>query len=161
LTERAQERDLQRGLIDHIRQFLLELGKGFAYVGSEYTLEVEGREYRIDLLFYHLHLRRFVVIELKPGEFEPEYAGKMSFYLSVVDDQLRHTTDEPSIGIILCKSRNRLIVEYALRDLSKPISISEYLLNLVPELPAPLSSSLPTVEELGELEAELEEKDGG
>lgn len=158
LTERVQERDLQRGLIDHIRQFLLELGKGFAYVGSEYTLAVEGREFRIDLLFYHLHLRRFVIIELKPGEFEPEYAGKMNFYLSVVDDQLRHATDESSIGIILCKSRNRLIVEYALRDLSKPISVSEYQLNLVPELPAPLSGTLPTAEDLGELEAELEEE---
>ncbi len=155
LTQRAQERELHRGLIAHIREFLLELGKGFAYVGSEYPLEVQGREYRLDILFYHLHLRCFVVIELKPGEFEPEYAGKMNFYLSAVDDQLRNPTDGPSIGIILCKSRDRLIVEYALRDMTKPISVSEYLLNLLPELPAPLSSSLPTVAELEELESEL------
>jgi predicted nuclease of restriction endonuclease-like (RecB) superfamily len=157
LTQRVQERELHRGLVAHIREFLLELGKGFAYVGSEYPLDVQGRDYQLDLLFYHLHLRCFVVIELKPGEFEPEYAGKMNFYLSAVDDQLRHAADGPSIGIILCKSRNRLIVEYALRDLNKPMSVSEYLLNLVPELPAPLSGSLPTVEELEGLEAELEE----
>ncbi|MBF6613406.1 MAG: DUF1016 family protein [Chloroflexi bacterium] len=155
LSQQAQERELHHGLIAHIREFLLELGKGFAYVGSEYPLEVEGREYRLDILFYHLHLRCFVIIELKPGEFEPEYAGKMNFYLSAVDDQLRNPTDGPSIGIILCRSRNRLIVEYALRDMSKPISVSEYLLNLLPELPAPLSGSLPTVEELEELESEL------
>lgn len=111
LSERAQEGDIHHGLINHIREFLLELGKRFAYVGSEYTLEVEGREYRIDLIFYHLHLRRFVIIELKPGEFEPQYAGKMNFYLSVVDDQVRHPMDEPSIGILLCKGRNRLTVE--------------------------------------------------
>ena len=152
LSDRMAERDVHRGLLSHMRDFLTELGRGFAFVGSEYQIELNGREYRLDLLFYHLQLRRFVVIELKPGEFEPEYAGKMNFYLSLVDDQLRHPTDGPSIGIVLCKSRDRLVVEYALRDMTKPIGVSEYLHTVVPSLPEPLKSSLPSAEEL---EAEL------
>lgn len=148
LSESAQERDVHRGLLTHIREFILELGKGFTFVGSEYHLNVEGQDFFLDLLFYHLTLRRFVVIELKTTEFRPEHTGMLNFYLSAVDALLRHPTDNPSIGIILCKSRKRLIVEYALRDMSKPIGVSEYYLNLVSALPNQLATSLPTVEEL-------------
>lgn len=109
------ERDLKRGLIEHLRALILELGKGFAFVGSQYHLEVGGQDYYLDLLFYHLRLWCFVVIELKIEDFKPEFAGKMNFYLSAVDDQLRHDQNQPSIGIILCKGRNSVIVEYALR----------------------------------------------
>ncbi len=146
----AQERELERGLLEHIRAFLLELGVGFAFVGSQYLLEVGGEEFRIDLLFYHLKLRCYVVIDLKISDFKPEFAGKMNFYLSAVDDLLRHPNDQPSIGMILCKTRNRVVVEYALRDVGKPIGITEYQLTAI--LPDQLKSSLPTIEEL---EAEL------
>lgn len=146
----AQERDLERGLVEHVRDFLLELGVGFAFVGSQVHLEVGGEDFFLDLLFYHLKLRCFVVIELKGGAFKPEYAGKMNFYLSAVDAQLRHEGDQPSIGLILCKEKNRVIVEYALRDTSKPIGVSAY--RLLEKLPAKLAGSLPTVEAL---EAEL------
>jgi hypothetical protein len=155
LSDCMAEKDFHRGLMAHMRDFLTELGRGFAFVGSEYPIELNGREYSLELLFYLLQLRRFVVIELKPGELEPEYAGKMNFYLSVVDDQIRHPTDGPSIGIVLCKSRDRLVVEYALRDMSKPIGVSEYLHTVVPDvpdvvpsLPELLRGSLPSVEEL-------------
>ncbi len=116
----AQERDLERGLPSHIRDFLLELGVGFAFAGSQYHLEVGGQDYYLDLLFYHLRLRCYVAIDLKISEFQPEFAGKMNFYLSAVDDLLRHPTDQPSVGIILCKTKNKVIVEYALRDTNKP-----------------------------------------
>ena len=112
LTAEAQERDLERGLLEHLRQFLLELGVGFAFVGSQYPIEVAGEDFRIDLLFYHLRLRCFVVLDLKMGPFKPEYTGKMNFYLSAVDDQLKNPADHPSIGIILCKAKNQVIVEY-------------------------------------------------
>jgi len=128
---------------------LLELGVGFAFVGSQYPL-VGGEDFRIDLLFYHLKLRCFVVIDFKMGAFKPEYAGKMNFYLSAVDDLVRNPADQPSIGIILCKSKNAVVAEYALRDAAKPIGISEYVATVT--LPADLKGSLPTVEEL---EAEL------
>jgi len=150
LDNSIRERDLERALVDHIREFLLELGVGFAFVGRQVRLEVEAQDFCIDLLFYHLKLRCFVVIELKTGEFKPEYAGKMNFYLSAVDDRLRHPDDEPSIGIILCKSKNRVIVEYTLRDTSKPIGVSAYQLTRL--LPEKMKGSLPTIEEL---EAEL------
>jgi predicted nuclease of restriction endonuclease-like (RecB) superfamily len=153
LGEDAHERDLERGLLDHIRSFLLELGVGFAFVGSQYHLEVGGQDFYIDLLFYHLKLRCFVVIDLKMTAFEPEFAGKMNFYLSAVDDLLRHSQDDPSIGLILCKSRNSVIVEYALRDTGKPIGISAY--ELTRSLPEGLQGSLPTIEEL---ESELREQ---
>ena len=152
LGPQAQERDLEQALLNHLRDFLLELGKGFALVGSQYCLEIGGDEFYIDLLFYQLRLRCYVVIELKVGEFKPEYAGKMNFYLSAVDDLLRHPEDRPSIGLILCKSRNRLVAEYALRDLSKPMGVATYALTRA--LPKDLRSSLPTVEEI---EAELAE----
>jgi len=120
LGEDARERDLECGLLVHLRQFLLELGVGFAFVGSQYRLTVGNEEFFIDLLFYHLKLRAYVVIDLKMGAFEPEFAGKINFYLSAVDDLLRHHDDQPSIGIILCKTRERIVAEYALRDINKP-----------------------------------------
>ncbi|WP_392711197.1 YhcG family protein [Rhizobium ruizarguesonis] len=139
------ERDLERGLVEHLRSLILELGKGFAFVGSQYHLEVGGQDYYIDLLFYHLRLRCFVVIELKIEDFKPEFAGKMNFYLSAVDDQLRHPDDKPTIGIILCKGRNQVVVEYALRDSSKPIGVAQYQLSHA--LPPQLEEDLPTIED--------------
>ncbi|MDI6793352.1 MAG: PDDEXK nuclease domain-containing protein [bacterium] len=148
LDEDVRERDLERTLVDHISEFLLELGVGFAFVGRQVYLKVDGQDFYLDLLFYHVKLRCFVVIELKTGEFKPEYAGKINFYLSAVDDHMRHPDDEPSIGIILCKSRSRVIVEYTLRDTSKPIGISAY--QLTRSLPEEMKGSLPTIEELEE-----------
>ena len=142
----ARERDMERALIAHIRDFLLELGVGFALVGTQYGLEVGGQDFRIDLLFYHFRLHCFVVVELKVGAFQPEHAGKMNFYLSAVDAQLRGPGDQPTIGIILCKGKNRVVAEYALSGSSRPISVAEYR---VPEsLPTQLRGSLPTPEEL-------------
>ncbi|KJH70260.1 PDDEXK nuclease domain-containing protein [Aliterella atlantica] len=146
LGKEVLERDLERSLIDHIRDFLLELGVGFAFVGSQYHLEVGGQDFYIDLLFYHLRLRCYVVVDLKMSDFQPEFSGKMNFYLSAADDLLRHPDDQPSIGIILCKSKNQAIAEYALRDLNKPIGVSAYQLQNA--LPEQLKSSLPTIEEL-------------
>jgi predicted nuclease of restriction endonuclease-like (RecB) superfamily len=139
------ERDLERGLLEQLRALILELGKGFAFVGSQYHLEVGGQDYYLDLLFYHLRLRCYVVVELKIEEFKPELAGKMNFYLSAVDDQLRHETDAPSIGIILCKGKNEVVVEYALRDSKKPMGIAEYRVSQ--SLPEPLRNELPSVAE--------------
>ena len=153
LAPDARERDLERGLLLHLRDFLVELGVGFAFVGSQVHLEVGGDDFYVDLLFYHLRLRCFVVVELKMGSFQPEYAGKMNFYLSAVDAQLRHPSDQPTIGILLCKDRKDLVVEYALRDLAKPIGVANWETRLVESLPAELAGSLPTVEEM---EAELE-----
>jgi len=150
LGQETHERDLERGLIEHIREFLLELGVGFAFVGSQYHIEVGGQDFYLDLLFYHLRLRAYVVIELKVTEFKPEYAGKMNFYLSAVDDLLRHKQDQPSIGIILCKTKNKVVAEYALRDTQKPIGVSSFQLTEL--LPEKLQGNLPTIEEL---EAEL------
>lgn len=131
----------------------MELGIGFAFVGSQYRLQVGDEEFSIDLLFYHLKLRAYVVIDLKMRAFEPEFAGKMNFYLSAVNDILRHADDQPSIGLILCKTRDRVVVEYALRDVSKPIGVSEY--QLAAALPEKLKGTLPTIEEL---ESELSER---
>jgi predicted nuclease of restriction endonuclease-like (RecB) superfamily len=154
LGEEFIERDLERALINHIRDFLLELGVGFAFVGSQYHLEVGGEDFYIDLLFYHLHLRCFVVIDLKVEEFKPEFSGKMNFYVSAVDDLLRHVDDKPTIGIILCKSRNKVIAEYSLRDMNQAIGVSVYQLRS--NLPESLQGNLPTIEQL---EAELETVD--
>lgn len=145
LEPKAQELDIEKQLTDHITKFLLELGKGFAFIGRQYPLQVGSKEYRIDLLFYHIRLRCFVVIELKLVEFEPEFAGKMNFYLAVVDDQLKTPDDQPTIGIILCKNKNKLEVEYALRGSRNPIAVSEF--NMTQTLPTELKSNLPTVEE--------------
>jgi predicted nuclease of restriction endonuclease-like (RecB) superfamily len=142
LGPKITERELEQGLLEHLRALILELGKGFAFVGSQYHLEVGDQDYYLDLLFYHLRLRCFVVVELKIEEFKPEFAGKMNFYLSAVDDQLRHKSDAPSIGIILCKGKNEVIVEYALRDSSKPMGVAEYRLSAA--LPESLQAELPT-----------------
>lgn len=130
----------------------MELGVGFAFVGSQYPLQVGGEEFRIDLLFYHLKLRAFVIIDLKMEAFKPEFSGKMNFYLSATDDLLRHPSDQPSIGIILCKSKNKIVAEYALQDLRKPMGISEY--RLTESLPMQLKGNLPSIKEL---EAELKQ----
>jgi predicted nuclease of restriction endonuclease-like (RecB) superfamily len=148
LAPAARERELEQGLIDHVQQFLVSLGAGFAFVGRQVHLEVGGEDYYLDLLFYHLKLRCFVVIDLKAREFTPEAAGKMNFYLSAVDDRLRHRDDQPSIGLLLCREKNRLTVEYALRDVKKPIGVAEWRTRLVASLPKKLRSSLPTVAEL-------------
>jgi predicted nuclease of restriction endonuclease-like (RecB) superfamily len=159
LGPEAQERELEHGLIDHIRKFLLELGVGFAFVGSQYPLEVGGEDFYLDLLFYHLKLRCYVVIELKMGAFKPEYAGKMNFYLSAVDDLLRHPDDQLSIGLILCKERNKTIVEYALRDTQKPIGVSAY--KMMNSLPHSLAGSLPAADLLAaELDSVPAKPDG-
>ena len=152
LSETRMEKELEDKLVENITKFLLELGKSFAYVGRQYHLEVGGEDFYLDLLFYHLRLRSYVIIELKTGKFKPEYAGKMNFYLSAVDDLLRHKDDNGSIGIILCKDKNTTIAEYALRDNSKPIGISEYRLSL----PAELAGELPTLEELTKLGGNIE-----
>jgi predicted nuclease of restriction endonuclease-like (RecB) superfamily len=150
LEEPFHERELETGLLAHIQTFLIELGRGFAFVGRQYRLEVSDREFYLDLLFYHLHLRCFVVVDLKKGDFKPEYAGKMNFYCSVVDDQLRHPEDAPTIGLILCQTKDRILAEYALRDINKPIGVADY--ELTRALPAALVSSLPSIEDI---EAEL------
>jgi predicted nuclease of restriction endonuclease-like (RecB) superfamily len=146
LGREAHERDLEGGLLIHIRSFLLELGVGFAFIGSQYHLDIGGQDFYIDLLFYHFRLHCFVVIDLKATDFKPEYAGKMNFYLSAVDDRLRQPEDQPSIGIILCKTKNKFVAEYALRDTHKPIGVSEYL--TTESLPELLQGTLPTIEEL-------------
>ncbi|MBM4032944.1 MAG: DUF1016 domain-containing protein [Planctomycetes bacterium] len=146
LSEDAAERDLHRSLVEDLRKFLLELGVGFAFVGSQHHLEVEGDDFYLDLLFYHLGLRCFVVVDLKTEAFKPEFAGKMNFYLSAVDAQLRHEDDNPSIGLILCKTRKKLIAEYALRNTVTPIGVSQY--KLTRSIPAELRSSLPSIAQL-------------
>jgi predicted nuclease of restriction endonuclease-like (RecB) superfamily len=140
----ARERDLEAGLIEHLKTFLLELGVGFAFVGQQYPIEVDGEDYYLDLLFYHLKLRRYLVIDLKMEGFQPEFAGKMNFYLSVVDERLRNGDDLSSIGLILCRSQNRLVAEYALRDTGKPMGVATY----TTALPAPLRGSLPSTAQL-------------
>jgi predicted nuclease of restriction endonuclease-like (RecB) superfamily len=147
LKETVQERELEEALVSHIRDFLLELGIGFSFVGSQYHMEVDGDDYYLDLLFYHLKLRCFVVIDLKAGEFQPEFLGKMNFYVSAVDEQLRHPDDQPTIGLILCKSKSKIKAEYALRNLQTPIAVSTH------QLPTQLKENLPSVEQI---EIELE-----
>ena len=129
--------------------FLLELGSGFAFVGKQYPLQVGSSEFRIDLLFYHIKLHCFVVIELKTTEFKPEFAGKLNFYISAVDGILKSNEDNPTIGILICKSKDNLVVEYALKDINKPIGVSEY--QLTKELPKELKDSLPTLEDFKKL----------
>jgi len=158
LAADAAERELEQGLLAHIRRFLLELGAGFAFVGQQVRLEVDGEEFWIDLLFYHLHLRCYVVVDLKVEGFKPEFAGKMNFYLSAVDDQMRHAADKPSIGLILCKTRKKTIAEYALRDLAKPVGVARYVTKLVESLPKRLAGSLPSVKQI---EAELATETAG
>lgn len=146
LKEKAHERELEQALVSHMQKFLLELGVGFSFMGHQYRLEVEGDEFFIDLLFYHVRLRCYVVIELKTTEFRPEYSGQINFYVNVIDDQLRHPDDQPTIGIVLCRSRKQSIVHYALRGMSQPIGVSTYELGNT--LPEAVQQSLPSVEQL-------------
>jgi YhcG PDDEXK nuclease domain len=125
MSSDAHERELESGLLAHLQSFLLELGIGFSFVGSQYPIEVDGVDYKLDLLFYHFRLRAFVIIELKAGALKPEYTGKMNFYLSAVDALLKHASDQPSIGLILCKSKKKLTVEYALRNTATPMGVAE------------------------------------
>ncbi|MCX6972995.1 MAG: PDDEXK nuclease domain-containing protein [Verrucomicrobia bacterium] len=158
LTESFLERELETGLVAHIQKFLIELGRGFAFVGRQYPLTVSDREFFIDLLFYHLQLRCFVVVDLKKGDFKPEYAGKMNFYCSAVDAQLRHAGDAPTIGLILCQTKDRILAEYSLKDIHKPIGVADY--ELTRALPAELASSLPSIETIeAELSQDLEKED--
>ena len=151
LGKEAEEKDLEDALVQHITKFLIELGAGFAYVGRQYHLEIGGDDFYIDLLFYHLKLRSYVVIELKAVPFKPEFAGKLNFYLSAVDDLLKTEQDKPTIGILLCKGKNKIVAEYALRDINKPMGISEY--KITEAIPENLKGSLPSIEDL---ERELE-----
>ncbi len=146
LGKEAQERDLERALVERIRDFLLELGTGFSFVGSQYPMEVSGQEYRLDLLFYHLKLRCFVIIDLKMVEFQPEFSGKMNFYVSAVNAILRHPDDQPTIGIILCKSKNKTVAELALQGMTQPIGVSTHKIGK--DVPEQLKGILPTVEQL-------------
>jgi predicted nuclease of restriction endonuclease-like (RecB) superfamily len=156
LTPATQERDLEKALVERIRDFLLELNIGFAFVGSQYRLEVSGNEYFMDMLFYHLKLRCYVVIDLKVTEFRPEYTGKMNFYVATVDALLRHPDDQPTIGIVLCKSKNKTVAEYALRNVNTPIAVTTH------SLPDLLKSNLPTIEQLEmELDAVVNELSEG
>jgi len=143
VSQNISERQLEKALVNRLKEFLLELGRGFAFVGEQYHLDVGGEDYCIDLLFYHLHLRCYVIIDLKVVPFKPEFAGKMNFYLSAIDDQVRYPGDQPSIGLILCKERNRLVVEYALRDTTKPMGVATYRV-----LPRKLKDELPTARQI-------------
>jgi len=149
LRQEAQERDLERALVEKIKDFLLELGVGFAFLGSQYHLEVGEQDFFIDLLFYHHRLRCLVAIDLKMEDFKPEFAGKMNFYLSALDDLLRQPDDHPSVGIILCKGKKKKIAEYALRDMSKPMGVSEY--RFTTKLPRDLAKALPAPRDLERL----------
>ncbi len=146
LTDEAQEREIEHALVKHVTDFLLELGAGFAFVGRQVLLDVGGDEFFIDLLFYHLKLRCYVVIELKGGKFKPEHLGQLSFYLTAVDAQIKHPQDGPTIGLLLCKSKNKVVAEYALRNNAQPIGVSEY--QLVESLPPELQTSLPSIEQI-------------
>jgi predicted nuclease of restriction endonuclease-like (RecB) superfamily len=152
LAKDYTERDLEKDLVNHISHFLLELGAGFAYIGRQVSLQIGDKEFFLDLLFYHVHLHCYLVIEIKNCDFEPEHAGKLNFYIKAVDEKLRRKEDNPTIGILLCKSKDKLVAEYALSDIHKPMGIAEYKLTQV--LPDNLKSSLPSIEEI---EAELTE----
>lgn len=146
LGKEAGEREIEKALVQHITQFLLELGAGFAFVGRQVVLDVGGEEFFIDLLFYHLKLRCYVVIELKADKFQPEHLGQLSFYLTAVDMQVKAEHDNPTIGLLLCKSKNKVVAEYALRDKTQPIGVAEY--QLIESLPAELQTSLPSIEQI-------------
>jgi len=156
LTNEAQERAVENALIKHVTEFLLELGAGFAFVGRQVLLDVGGDEFFIDLLFYHLKLRCYVVIELKGGKFKPEHLGQLSFYLTAVDEQVKHPQDNPTIGLLLCKSKNKVVAEYALRQNTQPLGVAEY--KLIESLPPELATDLPSIEQI---EQELMGDDAG
>jgi len=146
LTDEAQEREIENALVKHVTEFLLELGAGFAFVGRQVLLDVGGDEFFIDLLFYHLKLRCYVVIELKGGKFKPEHLGQLGFYLTAVDRQIKNEHDNPTIGLLLCKSKNKIVAEYALGDKSQPMGVAEY--KLLESLPAEFQTSLPSIEQI-------------
>lgn len=146
LTDEAQEREIEAALVKHVTEFLLELGAGFAFVGRQVLLDVGGDEFFIDLLFYHLKLRCYVVIELKGGKFKPEHLGQLGFYMTAVDRQIKHEQDNPTIGLLLCKSKNKVVAEYALGDKNQPMGIAEY--KMLESLPAELQTSLPSIEQI-------------
>ncbi len=148
LAADAKERDLERGLLARVKDVLLEMGKGFAFVGSQHHLEVGGQDWYVDLLFYHRRLRCLIAVDLKVGAFQPEHAGKMNFYLAALDDREREPGENASIGLILCRERNRVVVEYALRNVSGPIGVAEYRVLIAQALPASLADALPTAEEI-------------
>lgn len=155
LSDEAQEREIENALVKHVTEFLLELGAGFAFVGRQVLLDVAGDEFFIDLLFYHLKLRCYVVIELKGGKFKPEHLGQLRFYLTAMDRQVKTEHDNPTIGLLLCKSKNKVVAEYALGDKTQPMGIAEY--KLLESLPAELQTSLPSIEQI---ERELTGDDG-
>jgi|SRR5579872_3730294 len=148
IQEEADERAIEDGLVAHMQKLLTELGIGFAFIGRQYKIEVDGEEFLIDLLFYHYRLRRFVVVELKNTAFKPEYAGKMAFYLAAVNAALKHPDDEPAIGMILCRKGKRLVIEYALSETKKSIGVATYKTRLVESLPKDLKASLPSIEQI-------------
>jgi hypothetical protein len=150
-----REREVEQALVDHIQHFLLELGGGFAFVGRQVHLEVGDQDFYVDLLFYHLKLRCYVIVELKAVPFDPGFVGQLNLYLSAVDDLLRHPDDKPSIGLLLCRAKNRIVAEYALRDFNKPIGVAQWETLIVENLPQEFAGVLPTVEEL---ETELGER---
>lgn len=159
LGDEAKERDVELALIRHITRFLLELGAGFAFVGRQYRLEVAGDEFFINLLFYHTRLKCYVVVELKASAFKPDHAGQLNFYLSAVDAQIKAPDDRPTIGLLLCRTQNRLVAEYALSGIDKPIGVAEY--QLVRALPEPLDTSLPSIEEIeSELSLDVDKPEG-
>jgi predicted nuclease of restriction endonuclease-like (RecB) superfamily len=154
LGKEARERDLETAITEHIQKFLLELGQGFAYMGRQFAINVGGDDFYLDLLFYHTRLRCYVIVELKATEFRPEYAGKLNFYLNVVNAQFKHPQDQPSIGILLCKTPNKVMVEYALQNITNPLGVAEYqIMNAIPDN---LKGDLPSIEELEQELAEPE-----
>ena len=156
LRDKHDEQELESGLLDHVQRFLLELGAGFSLVGRQVHMEVGDQDFYIDLLFYHYKLRCFIVVELKATDFKPEFVGKMNFYLSAVDDKMRHPDDKSTIGLLLCKGKNKVVAEYALRDINKPIGISQYEAKIIESLPDELKGSLPSIEQI---EQELETRE--
>ena len=146
LTEKYNEKEFEHELINKVTKFLLELGSGFSFMGRQYKFEIEGDEFFIDLLFYHVQLHCYIVIELKTTKFKPEFSGKLNFYISAIDGLLKSERDNPTVGILICKSKNNTVVEYSLKNLNTPIGVSEYL--LTKELPDEFKSSLPTIEEI-------------
>jgi predicted nuclease of restriction endonuclease-like (RecB) superfamily len=146
LTQQHNEKELENALVDNVTDFLLELGQGFAFIGQQYKINIDGNEFKIDLLFYHVKLHSYIVVELKTTDFKPEFAGKLNFYVSAVDGEIKGVDDNPTIGILICKSKNNTIVEYALKDINKPIGVSQYQLTNI--LPTNLQSSLPSIEQI-------------
>lgn len=160
IGEAAQEREIEKGLVQHIEKFLLELGDGFAYIGRQYPITVDDDEYYIDMLFYHIRLRCFIVVEIKAGKFVPSHTGQLNFYLTAVDEQLKHESDNPTIGLLLCKSHKGVTAEYALRNLNSPIGVAEY--SLIETLPKEMKTALPSIEQLEfELSKQIASVDNG